>query len=263
MMSTTDYTWITSLLTLALFAGMLAVLEIGRRIGVHRLAMDPDGAQAGTGAVDGAVFALLGLLVAFTFSGAATRFDERRALIVQEANDIGTAYLRVDLLPAAAQPAMRDLFRRYVDSRLDVYRKGPDPDAVRAELARSGKLQGEIWNGAIAASRMEGAPPVAAILLLPALNQMIDITTTRTMATKMHPPVAIFAMLFVLALAGALLAGYGMAGSKSRSWIHMVGFAAVMAGAVNVIVDIEYPRLGLIRVDNFDQVLMDVRQSMN
>ena len=262
-MMTTDYTWITSLLTLALFAGMLALLEIGRRIGVHRLAIDPDGAQAGTGAVDGAVFALLGLLVAFTFSGAATRFEERRALIVQEANDIGTAYLRVDLLPAAAQPAMRDLFRRYVDSRMDVYRKGPDPDAVRAELARSGKLQGEIWNGAVAASRMEGAPPAAAMLLLPALNQMIDITTTRTMATKMHPPMAIFAMLFVLALAGALLAGYGMAGSKSRSWIHMVGFAAVMAGAVYVMVDIEYPRLGLIRVDNFDQVLVDVRQSMN
>jgi hypothetical protein len=262
-MSNTDYTWITSLLTLALFAGMLALLEIGRRIGVHRLAVDPDGAQAGTGAIDGAVFALLGLLVAFTFSGAATRFDERRTLIVQEANDIGTAWLRVDLLPAAAQPALRDLFRRYVDSRLEVYRKGPDPDAVQAALARSGKLQSEIWNGAVAASRMEGASPAAAMLLLPALNQMIDITTTRTMATKLHPPVAIFAMLFVLALAAALLAGYGMAGSKSRNWIHMVGFAAVMAGAVNIIIDIEYPRLGLIRVDSFDQVLVDVRQSMN
>ena len=260
---TTNYTWITSLLTLALFAGMLALLEVGRRIGVRRLAVDPDGAQSGTGAVDGAVFALLGLLVAFTFSGAATRFDERRALIVQESNDIGTAWLRVDLLPAGAQPALRDLFRRYVDSRLEVYRMGPHPEAVNAALARSGKLQGEIWNQAVAAGRMDGAPPSAPVLLLPALNQMIDITTTRTMATKMHPPAAIFAMLFALALAAALLAGYGMAGSKTRSWIHMVGFAAVMAGAVNVIVDIEYPRLGLIRVDSFDQVLVDLRQSMN
>lgn len=259
----TEYTWITSLTTFALFAGMLALLEVGRRIGVRRLAFDPDGAQSGTSAVDGAVFALLGLLVAFTFSGAASRFDERRNLIVQEANDIGTAWLRVDLLPAAAQPAMRDLFRRYVDSRLEVYRKVADPDAVRAELARTGRLQGEIWSGAVAASRMEGAPPAAAMLLLPALNQMIDITTTRTMASKMHPPMVIFGMLFALALAAALLAGFGMAGSKSRSWIHMVGFAAVMAGAVNVIIDIEYPRLGLIRVDNFDQVLVDVRQSMN
>ena len=259
----TNYTWITSLLTLALFAGMLALLEFGRRIGMHRLAIDPDGAQAGTGAVDGAVFALLGLLVAFTFSGAATRFDERRNLIVQEANDIGTAWLRVDLLPANAQPAMRDLFRRYLDARLDVYRKMPDLGAAQAELNRSNKLQGEIWRHAVAAGRMDGAAPSAPMLLLPALNQMFDITTTRTMATRMHPPVAIFAMLFALALAGALLAGYGMAGSKSRNWIHMVGFAAVMAGAVNLIVDLEYPRLGVIRVDSFDQVLVDLRQTMN
>jgi len=94
------------------------------------------------------------------------------------------------------------------------------------------------------------------------LNQMIDITTTRTMATQMHPPVVIFVLLFGLALASALLAGYGMAGGKSRNWIHMLGFAAVMAVATNVTLDIEYPRLGLIRVDAFDQVLVDVRDSM-
>ena len=82
-----------------------------------------------------------------------------------------------------------------------MYRKLPDLEAVEAALARSGKLQGEIWNQAVAAGRMDGAAPAATMLLLPALNQMIDITTTRTMATKMHPPTAIFAMLFALALA--------------------------------------------------------------
>jgi hypothetical protein len=256
------YDSIVSLTTLALFVGMLLLLELGRRVGVRRLADDPEGAQTGTGAVDGAVFALLGLLVAFTFSGAASRFDERRSLIVQEANDIGTAYLRVDLLPAGAQPALRDLFRRYVDSRLEVYRKLPDIEAAKAELARSTRLQGEIWNYAVAAGRMEGAPPAATMLLLPALNQMIDITTTRTMALQTHPPLVIFAMLFGLALAGALLAGYGMAGGKSRSWIHMLGFAAIMAGAVYVIIEIEYPRMGLIRVDAFDQALVALRDSM-
>jgi hypothetical protein len=256
------FLWITSLITLALFAGMLLLLEVGRRVGVRRLANDPEGAQSGTGAVDGAVFALLGLLVAFTFSGAASRFDERRNLIVEETNDIGTAYLRLDLLPASAQPALRDLFRRYVDSRLEVYQKLPDIEASKAALARSTKLQGEIWNQAVAAGRMEGAPPAATMLLLPALNQMIDITTTRTMAAQIHPPLVIFAMLFALALAGALLAGYGMAGGKSRSWIHMIGFAAVMAGAVNVIIEIEYPRMGLVRVDAFDQALVQLRDSM-
>ena len=79
----------------------------------------------------------------------------------------------------------------------------------------------------------------------------------------MLPPAAVIsALLFVLAMAGALIAGDGMAGSKSRSWIHMIIFAAVMAAAVNVIMDLEYPRLGLIRVDAFDQVLVDVREGM-
>ncbi|MCB1942830.1 MAG: DUF4239 domain-containing protein [Candidatus Accumulibacter sp.] len=257
-----SYTAFASLITLGLFVGMVALLEIGRRLGVRRIANDPEGAQAGTGAVDGAVFALLGLLIAFTFSGAATRFDERRALIVQEANDIGTAYLRLDLLPADAQPALRDLFRRYVASRLDVYRKLPDIEAARAELLRSNELQGEIWRQAVAAAGMNGAPPAANMLLLPALNQMIDITTTRTTAAAMHPPLVIFVLLGGLALIAALLAGYGMCGTKSRNWLHMVGFAASVAVAVYVVIDIEYPRLGLIRVDTFDQVLVDLLESM-
>ncbi len=256
------FTFIGLFITMGLFFSMLLLLDIGRRVGGRRLANDPEGARTGTGTVDGAVFALLGLLIAFTFSGAASRFDARRALIVEEANNIGTAYLRLDLLPASAQPALRDSFRRYVESRLEVYRKLPDLEAAKVELARSTQLQGDIWSQAVAAGRLEGAPPATMILLLPALNQMIDITTTRTMATQMHPPVVIFVLLFGLALASALLAGYGMAGGKSRNWIHMLGFAAVMAVATNVILDIEYPRLGLIRVDAFDQVLVDVRDSM-
>jgi hypothetical protein len=82
------------------------------------------------------------------------------------------------------------------------------------------------------------------------------------MAAQMHPPLVIFVMLFGLVLAGALVAGDGMAGGKSRNWIHMTVFAAVTAGAVNVIIDIEYPRMGLIRVDTFDQALVDFRDSM-
>jgi hypothetical protein len=251
-----------SLFTLGLFLGLLLILEVGRRIGTRRLAEDPEGARTGLSAVDGAVFALLGLLIAFTFSGAAVRFDARRQLVVEETNAIGTAYLRLDLLPAAAQPPLRDSFRRYVDCRLEVYRKLPDIEAAKAELAKANALQGEIWSQAVAACRAEEASSSATMLLVPALNQMIDITTTRTMAAQMHPPLVIFAMLAVLALAGALLAGYGMAGGKRRSWIHMLGFAIIMAVTVYVILDIEYPRLGLIRVDAFDQALMDLRQSM-
>ncbi len=256
-----DYAFAASLMALGLFLGMLLLLEVGRRIGIRRMAKDPEGVRAGVGAVEGAIFGLLGLLIAFTFSGATSRFDVRRQLIVEETNAIGTAYLRLDLLPAAAQPGLRDPFRRYLDSRLEVYRKLPDIEAAKAELARANQLQGEIWAQAVAACRTD-APPQATMLLLPALNQMIDITTTRTMAAQMHPPNVIFLMLAGLALVSALMAGYGTAGGKTRSWIHMLGLAAVMAITVYVILDIEYPRLGLIRVDAFDQALVDLRQSM-
>ena len=103
------------------------------------------------------VFGLLGLLIAFTFSGAATRFDDRRHLVRQEANIIGTAWLRLDLLPDTPRENLRNLFRRYLDSRLETYDRLPDLDAFRAGLARSGQLQNEIWSKAVAACRESGS----------------------------------------------------------------------------------------------------------
>jgi hypothetical protein len=247
------------LFVVGLFAGMLAMQEAGRRLGARRLGMGPEGSRAGLGAVEGAVFALMGLLVAFSFSGAASRFDDRRHLIVEEANAIGTAYLRLDLLPADAQPKLRDLFRRYLDERLEVYRKMPDIPAAKEALARSAVLQGEIWSGAVEATRAE---PQARILLLPALNAMIDITTTRTAAFRIHPPVVIFAMLGLVALACSLLAGHAMAGLKRRSLVHSLAFTIILTLTVYVILDLEFPRAGLIRVDAMDKILADVRQSM-
>lgn len=242
-----------------IFAGMLVLQEAGRRLGARRLAKDPEGARSGLGAVEGAIFGLMGLVVAFTFSGAAGRFETRRQLIVEEANAIGTAYLRLDLLPAEAQPKMRELFRRYVDTRLEVYERLPNIPAAKEALARSNGLQGEIWSACVEAGR--GAPQ-ATMLLLPALNAMIDITTTRTVALQTHPPFVIFAMLGLLALVCSLLAGYAMAGGKSRSLVHSVGFAVVLTLTVYVILDLEFPRIGLIRIDAADSVLKDVRQSM-
>ncbi len=243
----------------SLFAGMLLLQEAGRRLGVRRLAKDPEGARAGLGAVEGAIFGLMGLMVAFTFSGAAARFDTRRHLIVEEANAIGTAYLRLDLLPAEAQPKLRELFRRYLDARLEAYERLPDLAAARETLARSIALQDEIWSGSVEAGR--GAPQ-ATMLLLPALNAMIDITTTRTVALQTHPPLVIFAMMGLLALVCSLLAGYAMAGGKSRSLFHSFGFALVLTLTVYVILDLEFPRIGLIRIDAADKVLRDARQSM-
>lgn len=241
---------------------ILASLEAGRRIGIRRREIDPEGAGVGLGAIEGAVFGLMGLLIAFTFSGAATRFDGRRQLVGEEANAIGTAYLRIDLLPAAAQPALREDFRNYVDARLAVFELlRIDANRARQELALSGELQGKIWNEAVAACKDVPSPAVPT-LVLSSLNEMIDITTTRTVAAETHPPKIIFYGLGLLVIATSLLAGYGMAGAKKRSWMHMMAYALITASTLYVILDMEYPRIGLIRVDAADHVLVDVRNSM-
>jgi hypothetical protein len=241
-----------------LFLGTLGCLKIGRTIGRRALG-SAEKAPTGLGTVEGVAFALLGLLLAFTFSGAESRFEARRALIVEEANDIGTAWLRLDLLSKEAQPRLRESFRKYVDARLAIYRALPDAGAARAEMDRATALQNEIWQGAVEATRDGGAP---AMLLLPALNAMIDITTTRTVALTTHPPPIIYGMLGVLALACALFAGYEMGGSAASSRLHVIGFAVILTFTVYVILDFEFPRFGLIRIDHVDQVLVDVRSAM-
>jgi hypothetical protein len=249
------------LAVLGMLVVTLCLLVVGRRIGARRLALDPEGAKSGVGAIDGAVFGLMGLLIAFTFSGGAARYDARRALIVEEANSVGTAWLRLDLLPAGAQPPLRDKFRQYADARLAVFRKVPDMAAVKIELERAGALQNEIWTQAVAACRDSGSSP-ATMLLLPALNEMFDVATTRTMTAQVHPPAIIYGLLALLVLAGALLAGYGMGVSSARNWFHGFAFVLVITLAIYVILDLEFPRVGLIRVQGFDKVMVDLREGM-
>src|SRR5205814_7730593 len=131
-----------------LFLGMLILLEAGRRIGVRRRPKESESERGSLGTVEGAVFALFGLMVAFTFSGAATRFNEKRMLIAEEVNAIGTAYLRLHLVSHQAQPALQELFRHYVDSRLETYRRLPDMVAAEMEMANSKKIQEEVWKEA-------------------------------------------------------------------------------------------------------------------
>ena len=156
---------------------------------------------------------------------------------------------------------MRDLFRRYLDSRIEVYRKVPDMEAVKAELARAANLQSEIWALAVSSSREAGTAQ-APMLLLPALNAMFDITTTRTEAARVHPPLITFAMLGALTLACSLFAGYDMAIRRHLNVLYSIAFAVVLSVTAYVIIDLEYPRLGLMQVSDSDKVLVDLRRSM-
>lgn len=251
------------LLAAFLFAGMIVLLEMGRQLGARRLRREPDGSHEGLAAIEAAVFGLLGLLVAFTFAAAASRFEARRQGTIDEANAVGTAWLRLDLLPAAVQPELRQRLRDYTDSRLASFRALPDLDAAYREVERSKALQGEIWSAAVAAAAKEGGAGPIALVLLPALNSMFDQMTLRVMAAQVHTPPIILALLVVTALACALLAGDGMATANARHWIYSICFAAVTAVTVYVIFDVDHPRIGLIRLDTVDQALEDLRAGMH
>ncbi len=165
--------------------------------------------------------------------------------------------------PAAGRPAqaagrvppVHGLEDRDLPARLDESGLA----AAQTEYARSVAIQNEIWAGAVAAAR---ETPHANIVLLPALNAMIDITTTRLAATQFHPPRVVYIVLGVISLACAFLVGYEMGASEARSWAHVVVLAVLLSFTLYVILDFEYPRLGLIRVDDFDALIAQVRASM-
>src|SRR4051794_11540737 len=138
-----DLSIVGPVVSLGIFLGILGCLLLGRWLGQREIARYRAEGMPSISSLETAVFALLGLLIAFTFSGALSRFDLRRSQAVDEANAIGTAYLRVDLLPASAQPQLRETFRNYLDARIGTYRALPDVAAARRELAHSLDLQRE------------------------------------------------------------------------------------------------------------------------
>jgi hypothetical protein len=249
------------LFTALFIAGLsLACLEFGRRI---RLRRGEEKLSSGLGVIDGAVFGLMALLLGFSFSGAVSRFDVRRELILQETNAIGTAWLRIDLLPEAAQSKIRDDFRAYLDARLAFYKKlNLDRAGASEELVLSQKLQGKIWTESIAAAKETNSTAVVT-LVVNSLNEMIDVSTMRSVALNTHPPLAIYGTLVLLALGSSLIAGFGMGDSDQRSWLHTTVFALALTLTVYTIIDLEFPRIGIIRVDRYDQALVDQRNSMN
>jgi hypothetical protein len=239
---------------------LLLFVWLGQRIGRWRWASVPEDARIVSPALQSSIFGLMALLLAFVFYGAGNRFEDRRLLMVREANAIGTAYLRLDLLPPETQPALREDFRAYVRSRLDVFHQIPNVQAVNDALAKSSILQGNIWQKAVMATR--STPPSTQTLVLSSINEVIDITTDQTVALSAHPPGAVFVMLFVSLLAASGLAGYTMAAAESQDWILVAIYVFVVGAAVYVIADYEFPRVGFVRIDYVDQVLMKTLAQM-
>ena len=247
--------------SILLFVGILLFLELGRRLGRRQMREHGEVARTGVGVVDGVVYGLLGLLIGFTFNGAAERFNERRQIMIREVEAVRSAWHRVDILPAAVQPPVRDEFRRYVDAVLAAYALpagSEEEQRARADVTRS---EDELWTRSVAACLAPDGER-ARMLLLPAQTTMFEAVETERLVRRVHAPPMVFGMLFLTTLAAALFAGFALAKGEKRTWIHLLGMTATLATAIFVILELETPRTGLIRVDSMDSALVEVRAMM-
>jgi hypothetical protein len=247
-------------ISLLLFVGMLLCVELGRRVGIRQKPIGDAESKATTAFGSGAQ-AMLALLIGFTFNGAAARFDARRQLVIQVVNSTGTAWQRIDALPAEAQDSVRAGFRRYVDAVLMPQTDVMSKDSLVGLTPAIIKAQDSVWARSMKESLLPSGEK-ARMLLLPSLNEMFGAVEQERLVRQIHPPAIIFIMLGVTALIGSFFVGYGSAGSPKRSWVHAIGFAATIAMITFVMFELEYPRLGLIRVDAMDRELALLRSTM-
>ncbi|WP_050423335.1 hypothetical protein [Bradyrhizobium tropiciagri] len=250
------------------FVGALLALRLGRHLGSRYRKQNGVDDVGGLATVEGAIFGLMGLLLAFTISGALQRFDDRRQLVIQEATAATTAYDRLALFGGDDARNLQSLLKEYLRARIDLYRMPHDflllqraEDFSDQQESRLVELKNQLWNAAVAACPQPNYRPACG-LSLPALNSLFEVARQRAGAAEKHPPQIIFFMLFGLGLACSLLAGFGMAAGAGRSWIHMTIFAGTLAVALYTVTDMEYPRLGLIRIESFDHFLGDAYEQM-
>src|SRR4029450_12805321 len=251
-----------ALIAAAFFVSSLLLLNYGRQLGL-RYQKQEAGNMAGLTNVEGAVFGLIGLLLAFTISGALQRFDDRRQLVIQEANAASTAHDRLALFEGDVGATLHNKLKDYVQARIDLYRMPHDYSLLKRTEFFSQEQEDNIlsfknrlWNAAVGACPQSSFRPACA-QALPAVANLFEVARLRLGAAEKHPPQVIYVMLFGLGLGGSLLAGFGMAAAKSRSWIHMLIFAGTLTVTLYTLTDMEYPRLGLIRIENFDHFLVD------
>lgn len=249
---------IFSSLCFLLFIGVL----LGRLLGRWKMEHHPLKKVEVITVVEGAVFTLLGLLVAFTFTGAYDRFEKRKIHIIEEANAVETAYMRIGLLSPKTQTPIKQSMKEYLDMRITAYKLIPHLDAAFALVNQSNLLKEKIWEEALQACKITNDSS-ATQLLIPALNAMFDAENTGFALTGVHPPVIIFLLLIGLSVLSAFLAGFTSVEGKTNHFLYMQIYIIIMAFVIYLIIDLELPRVGLVRVTSFDQYLVDVRNRMN
>lgn len=241
------------LLTLMFMAVWLGQL-FGRRRRRFEEANDPH-----LGIVQGAVLALLGLLLGFSYSGASNRFMERQDVLVREANAIKTAYLRCDLLAEPHASRLREELRKYTDLRLELFARSGEAVAATTDIKkRLSAQQHTLWTAATAAA---SANPGVTMAILDPINAISDLLALRNAATLRHIPVLVAGVVMACAFASLGGVGYvlGLSGRPLRGLAVLL--VLLISSALWVTIDLDFPRHGLIRIN--DQPLIDLRDSLH
>ncbi len=239
---------IIALLFLAMEAGFRSHGWLSRRTSAH-------GDQAAPDYLLSAMLGLLALLLGFTFALALNRYEARRDLVVQEANAIGTTWLRAQLLGEPARGRMTVLLRGYVDARLDWSR---DPSPV-ASLTRTAALQQKLWAETGTAVRQDSSTQLSRALM-EAMNDSFDRASERAAARRAHIPDEVLGILLLCAALSAGMLGTMMGATGRRSRAATTMLLLLVALALLMIFDLDRPVSGAIQVSQ--QSFEELRQSM-
>jgi hypothetical protein len=240
--------WAFYLITAAL---VLLSAEAGWRLGDYSRHRPSHETNAPVGAVVGSMLGLLAFLLAFTFGMAATRYDTRKNLVLQEANAIGTAYLRADMLPEPQRGEIRNLLREYAALRVRGGSFLMTPEAI----AKSGALHDRLWNAAVVATAQNPASILGG-LFVQSLNELIDLDETRVTALRSRIPDSIWMVLYAVTILTMAAMGYQFGLTGERSWAVIILLVLVFSAVMFLIADLDQPQQGIIRVSQ--QAMMDV-----
>lgn len=254
--------WPSWLILITLVVLFTISIEIGYKIGkFRRRSLGPSEVIQPSGIV-GALMALLAFLAAFTFSMAGSEFATRKQLVLEEANAIGTAFLRTELLPDKQRENSQALLREYVDFRL---KAAPmSRDSVKEILERTAMIHDRLWSQAVALKESHGGS-ITVGLFIESLNEVFDIHTKRFSATfRNRIPKGIRVTLFFIALVSILLRGYmdallGKLRNIFATTILILAFSATLV----LIIDLDRPAFNDHRLlDINQQALVDLQQDM-
>ena len=244
--------WFFFLLVTAI--GMFA-LEGGYRLGRWRHTRESEEKDAPVAAMVAAILGLLAFMLAFTFSLAAARFDARRQAVVDEANSIGTTYLRTRLLPEPHRSETARLLRQYTELRV----QHPTRDRVSTLMAQSEELHERLWSQGVAAA--EKVPSPITGLFLQSLNETIDLHSKRVfVGIRSRIPITIWVALLALTVLGMASVGYQAGLSATRRSPEMPIMTLAFAGVLLLIVDLDRGHEGLLQVSQ--QAMIDLHKSM-